>query len=661
MKLVRKILLVLFCLSYASANAGIGSFARWSASAAKAACVKGVVKLVTKGAKMCYNRVMRTIGFDVDSVNDDTSNVVSDDQKQIPHADTVPAQIAEGTVPQELAERIRVINEQHYDGGYNYTTFKPILLVGASGTGKTELAHYLAQQIGCPLLCQKASSLLGGVTNSGAENVCSLFRRARRRSIPQLLLFKVKQLVARIMGHIAPKRKPSVILLDEIGSFSQKRTLLNHLNDGDQPLEEERRKALDRLFWEINRNPYFSHRPNMIESWKQHLDEKNEMRKLLEGEDTNKLFKNLPHCSCQPSDAYEKSMVYFAKTALFSILMPQITAMYKINKEVFYNIVSLFFIVNKAKPLHEEIDATWKENQPLYDKRRALHQEKNKINNTCPKFPHWDDPDFDNKKAAYDCVKKTLEQAIQKLETQINEIDKELDLKEQKRKEIYARIEDLRLQMENKIRQLSYPQIMAKFASEFNNAIQNDLMIPMATAIFNNPDLIKEAFGVKVDQQIVNTTEEKPKETFWQRLKRNVTQKFLVYAPQYAWKFYNWVKAKDDTDTLVIATTTKSIDELDPLIKDTFQVIEMKDLTACQRASVLKFHANGKSFGPGVNIQDYVDKTDKYSSADLAYLVNQAGRLMASSSYKSPGNSVIQQVHLAKAYEQLVKRRCLSA
>lgn len=85
-----------------------------------------------------------------------------------------------------------------------------------------------------------------------------------------------------------------------------------------------------------------------------------------------------------------------------------------------------------------------------------------------------------------------------------------------------------------------------------------------------------------------------------------------------------WKYAKDETDALVIATSNKRSDELDPRVHEFFEVVDMQPLTAEQREHVLQFHAEGKRLASDVNFTEIAKKTEGFTGDELAAIVNDA-------------------------------------
>ena len=62
-----------------------------------------------------------------------------------------------------------------------------ILFYGLSGTGKTNLAHYIADAIGKKLLCKNASDILGMYVGESEKNIAKAFEEAKKQK--KILLF----------------------------------------------------------------------------------------------------------------------------------------------------------------------------------------------------------------------------------------------------------------------------------------------------------------------------------------------------------------------------------------------------------------------------------------------------------------------------------------
>ena len=74
-----------------------------------------------------------------------------------------------------------------------------ILFYGVSGTGKTNLAHYIADSIGRKLLCKNASDIIGMYVGESEKNIANAFAEAKKAN--------------------------KVLLFDEVDSFFRERSL----------------------------------------------------------------------------------------------------------------------------------------------------------------------------------------------------------------------------------------------------------------------------------------------------------------------------------------------------------------------------------------------------------------------------------------------------
>lgn len=543
---MRKIFLSIVCMSTLSAWPALSAEGSWLANTAKAIVLRGSLRLVKNGASMCYSRVLCTFGFDRDSLRDSGYSGTSDIHKQIPQLQNTPASIAEGTVPQALIDRINVINEQHKNGNYNYKAFKPILIVGPSGSGKTQLAHYVAQKTGCPILCHPGCLIIEGFSISGPENICNLFKRARTRPLSETVIFKAKQLGARFFLRQPKKLKPSILLIDEIGDLAQKKVDPKYLNEDVRNLEKERLKTLDRLFWEINRNPYFFDRPNLISAWLTYLGPTHLMSRFISEQDN--IAAPMPHCLCPPADNAEKDMAILARAIILERLIIDFLFTYKVNKELFYEQVACFLLARQKFN--------------VYRSENAISAEAK--------------------------IKQMIDKLIQKL------------------------------------KQLPLATIVQKMKNECDAVFTDDWVLPQAHALLDNPE-----FATTLLNRLLPAPK-LAKSSIWQSSKNFGSKLF-----RWFWRLNYWQMAKDDTDTLVIATTDRPVKDLDPLIKETFEIIEIKDLDRDQRAKVLQFHARNKPWAQDVKIEDYADRTEHFNGSKLAALINQAGFYAAAEQAKT--------------------------
>ena len=158
--------------------------------------------------------------------------------------DDVP--IAEGVVPGAILSRIASLKRKSY-----YNVCRPILLTGCAGSGKTQLARYMAKQAQCPFMNISAAGLLSGTGNSGAKSVVDLFKRSRVRSELAVWALRAKKLLFWFLRkRPLPEKEPAVILIDEFDAIGKSS------GDVSSVLETARRDTLMRLIWEMYNNPY---------------------------------------------------------------------------------------------------------------------------------------------------------------------------------------------------------------------------------------------------------------------------------------------------------------------------------------------------------------------------------------------------------------------
>ena len=87
---------------------------------------------------------------------------------------------------QEIVEMVQnaIVNDRKSQGKEKGIR---ILFYGLSGSGKTNLAHYIADAIGKKLLCKNASDILGMFVGESEKNIAKAFEEAKKQK--KILLF----------------------------------------------------------------------------------------------------------------------------------------------------------------------------------------------------------------------------------------------------------------------------------------------------------------------------------------------------------------------------------------------------------------------------------------------------------------------------------------
>lgn len=87
---------------------------------------------------------------------------------------------------QEIVEMVQnaIVNDMKSQGKEKGIR---ILFYGLSGSGKTNLAHYIADAIGQKLLCKNASDILGMLVGESEKNIAKAFEEAKKQK--KILLF----------------------------------------------------------------------------------------------------------------------------------------------------------------------------------------------------------------------------------------------------------------------------------------------------------------------------------------------------------------------------------------------------------------------------------------------------------------------------------------
>ena len=158
--------------------------------------------------------------------------------------------IAPSTVPELVQQRIGMLSA----GNVAWPACRHLLLVGAPGMGKSQLARYIAKQSRCHFLYASAAGFMSSKENAGVETVATLFKQSRIRSEWNAWMLRLRQMIAFLLRRPIPQKKPTVVLIDEIDAIA--RPARGEVHEGDQLLEIERGKTLKRLYWELAYNRY---------------------------------------------------------------------------------------------------------------------------------------------------------------------------------------------------------------------------------------------------------------------------------------------------------------------------------------------------------------------------------------------------------------------
>ena len=88
-----------------------------------------------------------------------------------------------------------------------------------------------------------------------------------------------------------------------------------------------------------------------------------------------------------------------------------------------------------------------------------------------------------------------------------------------------------------------------------------------------------------------------------------------------------WAKAK--AEALVIATTNSPVNELDPEVRNWFDIVEIQPFDLARRRAVLAFHGRNKRFENPEIIERLSERLEGYSADKLASILNDAAMLAA--------------------------------
>lgn len=151
--------------------------------------------------------------------------------------------IAPETVPQEIQnDIINVLKHPEQLIKHNVPFYRGILLTGPNGTGKSQLARYIAKETGCKVIYETASGLIGQAQGSGARSIHELIQKAKKISWIDRISNIFKRVGSCITRRDRAPKKPVFIILDEVDSIA----LPRDEKDATQPEYYQPTKLLDK-------------------------------------------------------------------------------------------------------------------------------------------------------------------------------------------------------------------------------------------------------------------------------------------------------------------------------------------------------------------------------------------------------------------------------
>lgn len=140
---------------------------------------------------MNYQYLLRQIYDNTESQKEETSVIENpydlDSHEQKSVNSSYDLSVLNTSIPaQEIVEMVHnaIVNDRKFQGKEKGIR---ILFYGLSGTGKTNLAHYIADAIGKKLLCKNASDILGMFVGESEKNIANAFEEAKKQK--KILLF----------------------------------------------------------------------------------------------------------------------------------------------------------------------------------------------------------------------------------------------------------------------------------------------------------------------------------------------------------------------------------------------------------------------------------------------------------------------------------------
>ena len=140
---------------------------------------------------MNYQYLLRQIYDNPESQKEETTIIENpyelDSHEQKSINSSYDLSVLNTSIPaQEIVEMVQnaIANDRKFQGKEKGIR---ILFYGLSGSGKTNLAHYIADAIGKKLLCKNASDILGMFVGESEKNIAKAFEEANKQK--KILLF----------------------------------------------------------------------------------------------------------------------------------------------------------------------------------------------------------------------------------------------------------------------------------------------------------------------------------------------------------------------------------------------------------------------------------------------------------------------------------------
>jgi SpoVK/Ycf46/Vps4 family AAA+-type ATPase len=139
--------------------------------------------------------------------------------------------VLDSAVQQRIDEFLRHVRAADRLMAHRVDISPSMLIYGAPGVGKTQLARYVAAQLGLPLITARADSLVSSFLGSTAKNLRALFEHAKSR--PCVLFLDELDSVAKLRDdqhELGELKRVVVSLLQNIDALSNETVLLGATN-----------------------------------------------------------------------------------------------------------------------------------------------------------------------------------------------------------------------------------------------------------------------------------------------------------------------------------------------------------------------------------------------------------------------------------------------